>query len=275
MANKKSGGKKKGGSWKSAPPARGNQPRRQREDRAPEISFSENVRLNKYLSNAGLCSRREADVLIGTGVVSINGKVVTELGTKVMPGDVVKLNGETIRKETLRYVLLNKPKNLITSFDDARGRKTVMPLIEKACKERIYPVGKLERDTTGLLLFTNDGDLTKKLTNPKKGFPKLFNVTLHKRVKEEHMQQFREGVQLEFGSIKVEKAEYVEGDPYRLGVEIHSGQNKNIRRMFEEFGYKVVKLDRTMYASLTKKDLPRGHWRHLTANEVAFLKMLK
>lgn len=274
MSKKKASGKSKGG-WKSAPPAKGNQPRRQKETVAPSIKYSSEVRLNKYLSNAGLCSRREADVLITTGIVSINGKIVLELGTKVNPGDIVKMNGQTIKKEVLRYVLLNKPKNLITAFDDARGRKTVMPLVMQACKERIYPVGKLERDTVGLLLFTNDGDMIKKLNHPKRSFPKLYNVTLHKRVKVEHMQQILAGMNLEVGFFKAEKLEYVEGDPYRVGLEIHGLQNRILIRAFEELGYKVVKLDRTMFASLTKKDLPRGHWRHLTEQEVGFLRMLK
>lgn len=274
MAKKKSSGRK-GGSWKSAPPARGNQPRRQKSEDAPNIKDSDEVRLNKFLANAGLCSRREADVLIGTGIVSINGKVVTALGTKVLPSDTVKMNGETIKKETLRYVLLNKPKNLITNFDDARGRKTVMPLVMQACKERVYPIGKLERDTTGLLLFTNDGDLMKKLTHPKRKLPRLYNVTLHKRIKDEHMKQILEGINFEGGFFKGEKIEFVEGDPYRVGLEIHSGQNRIIRLAFEQLGYKVTKLDRTVFASLTKKDLPRGHWRHLTEQEVGFLKMLK
>lgn len=275
MAKKKSSGKSKGGSWKSAPPARGNQPRRQMSDEAPDIKHSSEVRLNKYLANAGLCSRREADVLIGTGIVSINGKIVTVLGTKVLPGDTVKLNGETINTETLRYVLLNKPKNLITSFDDPRGRKTVMPLVMQACKERVYPVGKLERDTTGLLLFTNDGDLMKKLMHPKRRIPKLYNVTLHKRLTDTHMKQILEGFDFEGGHFEAEKIEYVVGDPYRVGLEVHTGQNRIIRKAFEELGYKVAKLDRTLFGSLTKKDLPRGHWRHLSEQEVGFLRMLK
>lgn len=243
----------------------------------PLPSFREdNIRLNKYLSNAGVCSRREADVLIQTGVVSVNGKIVTELGYKIQPGDVVQYDGETINAETKRYVLLNKPKGFITTMDDPRGRKTVMTLVSKACRERIYPVGRLDRETTGLLLFTNDGDMAKKLTHPRYQARKLYHVELHKPVAKEDLEKLLKGVDLEDGRTHVDKAEYVDDKSSReVGVELHSGKNRIVRRLFEALGYTVLKLDRVQFAGLTKKDLPRGMFRHLTEQEVAFLKMSK
>jgi 23S rRNA pseudouridine2605 synthase len=241
----------------------------------PLPSFNEDeIRLNKYLSNAGICSRREADVLIQTGVVSINGEIVTELGYKIKPGDVVRYDGETINAETKRYVLLNKPKGFITTMDDPFGRKTVMGLVRKACRERVYPVGRLDRETTGLLLFTNDGDMAKKLTHPKHRALKIYHAELNKPVSREHLQQLLKGIDLEDGRTNFDAAEYVkEGNSREVGVEIHSGKNRIVRRMFEALGYDVVKLDRVQFAGLTKKDLPRGMYRHLTEKEVSFLKM--
>jgi 23S rRNA pseudouridine2605 synthase len=243
----------------------------------PLPSFREdNIRLNKYLSNAGVCSRREADVLIQTGVVSVNGKIVTELGYKIQPGDVVQYDGETINAEKKRYVLLNKPKGFITTMDDPRGRKTVMTLVSKACRERVYPVGRLDRETTGLLLFTNDGDMAKKLTHPRYQARKLYHVELHKPVTREDLEKLLKGIDLEDGKTRVDKAEYVEnGSSREIGVELHSGKNRIVRRLFEALGYNVIKLDRVQFAGLTKKDLPRGMFRHLTDQEVAFLKMTK
>lgn len=244
----------------------------------PLPSFNEDaIRLNKYLSNAGICSRREADVLIQTGVVSINDVIVTEMGYKVKIGDVVKYDGGTINAETKRYVLLNKPKDFITTMDDPWGRKTVMGLVYKACKERVYPVGRLDRETTGLLLFTNDGDMAKKLTHPKYEAKKMYHVELNKPVTTDHLQTLLTGVELEDGKIVCDNAEYVKdgASSREVGVEIHSGKNRIVRRIFEKLGYEVVKLDRVMFAGLTKKDLPRGFYRHLTEKEVAFLKMTK
>ncbi len=243
----------------------------------PLPSFREdNIRLNKYLSNAGVCSRREADVLIETGVVSVNGKIVTELGFKINQGDVVQYDGETINAETKRYVLLNKPKGFITTMDDPRGRKTVMSLVAKACRERIYPVGRLDRETTGLLLFTNDGDMAKKLTHPRYQAVKMYHVELNKSVAKEDLEKLLNGVDLEDGKTKVDKVEYVEnGTSKEVGVEIHSGKNRIVRRLFEALGYQVVKLDRVQFGGLTKKDLPRGYYRHLTEQEIAYLKMTK
>lgn len=241
----------------------------------PLPSFNDNeVRLNKFLSNAGICSRREADVLIQTGIVTVNGEIITELGFKIKPGDTVQYDGETINAETKRYVLLNKPKGFLTTMDDPTGRKTVMGLVKKACRERIYPVGRLDKDTTGLLLFTNDGDLAKKLTHPRHKATKIYHVELNKKVTPEHLRAMLHGIDLEDGKSLFDKAEYVSGeDQYHVGVELHSGKNRIVRRTFEALGYTVVKLDRVSFSGLTKKDLPRGTYRHLTEKEVAFLKM--
>lgn len=251
-------------------------PKVRKGDPLPTFNDDE-IRLNKYLSNAGVCSRREADVLIQTGVVTVNGEVVTEMGYKIKKGDRIQYDGETINAETKRYVLLNKPKDFITTMDDPWGRKTVMRLVIKACKERIYPVGRLDRDTTGLLLFTNDGDLAKKLTHPRYEAKKIYHVETDKAVSVEHLEMLMKGIDLEDGRIQCDNAEYVkDGKSSReVGVEIHSGKNRIVRRMFEKLGYVVVKLDRVQFASLTKKDLPRGFYRHLTEHEVAFLKMSK
>ncbi|MFM7724483.1 MAG: pseudouridine synthase, partial [Bacteroidota bacterium] len=214
----------------------------------PLPSFNDDaIRLNKYLSNAGVCSRREADVLIQTGVITVNGNIVTELGYKIAPTDVIQCNGETINAEKKRYVLLNKPKGFITTMDDPQGRKTVMSLVRTACRERIYPVGRLDRETTGLLLFTNDGDLAKKLTHPRYQARKIYHVELNKPVKSEDLEKLLRGVDLEDGKSKADKASYVEGGNSReVGVEIHSGKNRIVRRMFESLGYTVVKLDRVV-----------------------------
>jgi 23S rRNA pseudouridine2605 synthase len=242
-------------------------------DPLPNFNTDE-VRLNKFLSNAGICSRREADVLIKTGVVKVNGEIVTEMGYKVKPGDRVQYDGETINPETKRYVLLNKPKGFITTMDDPMDRKTVMGLVKKACRERVFPVDRLDKDTTGLLLFTNDGDLAKKLTHPKHKASKLYHVELNQKVSAEDLQKLLRGIKLEDGTTVFDKAEYVnDADAKEVGVELHSGKNRVVRRSFEAMGYKVLKLDRVMFAGLTKKDLPRGRYRHLTEKEVAFLKM--
>ena len=240
----------------------------------PLPSFSENVRLNKFLSNAGICSRREADTYIGMGIVSVNGEPVTEMGYKVKPGDVVKYDGQTISSETKQYVLLNKPKGFITTMDDPQGRKTVMSLVRKACKERVYPVGRMDKETTGLMLFTNDGDLAKKLTHPKKRATKLYRVSLNKKVSVDHLKKLTEGVVMSDSTAKFDDAEYVKNsDSREIGVKLMSGKTQIVRMAFEALGYKVSKLDRITYAGLTKKDLPRGMYRHLTEKEIAFLKM--
>lgn len=243
----------------------------------PLPSFNDQaIRLNKYLSNAGICSRREADVLIQTGVITVNGKVVTELGFKISLTDVIQYDGETINAEKKRYVLLNKPKGFITTMDDPLGRKTVMSLVKSACRERVYPVGRLDRETTGLLLFTNDGDLAKKLIHPRYQARKIYHVELNKPFKTEDFDTLLRGVDLEDGRSRADEISYVEGGTSReVGIEIHSGKNRVVRRMFEALGYTVVKLDRVVFAGLTKKDLPRGMFRHLSEDEVSYLKMTK
>jgi 23S rRNA pseudouridine2605 synthase len=237
---------------------------------------SEDIRLNRYLAQAGICSRREADDLIKAGVVKINGKVVVEMGFKVKPGDVVNYGGQTLKQERHVYVLLNKPKDFITTRSDPQDRRTVMNLIAKATKENTYPVGRLDRMTTGLLLFTNDGDLTRRLTHPSSEVEKIYHVVTDKVVKYDHLQKMHDGVELEDGIIKVDKAKYVGNgeDKKQVGVELHSGRNRIVRRIFEHFGYRVIKLDRVIFAGLTKKDLPRGKYRVLTELEVAKLKGL-
>ena len=234
------------------------------------------VRLNKYIAHAGICSRREADKLIAAGSVSVNGKVVTEMGYQVKPGDVVNYGGETLRSEKLRYFLLNKPKGFITTVDDPQERQTVMMLIDGACPERIYPVGRLDRATTGLLLFTNDGDMAKKLTHPSSNIYKIYHVELDKPVTRDDMRQMMEGITLEDGPVHVDDVQYVEGlnDKRIVGVELHSGKNRIVRRIFEHLGYSVHKLDRVVFAGLTKKDLPRGRYRELTEKEINYLKMI-
>jgi 23S rRNA pseudouridine2605 synthase len=235
------------------------------------------IRLNKYISNAGICSRREADELISAGTVKVNGKIVTEMGYKVKPEDQINYGGETLRKEKLVYVLLNKPKDFITTLEDPGNRKTVFDLVRKACKERIYPVGRLDRNTTGVLLLTNDGDLTKKLTHPKHGLKKIYQVTLDKPLGKPDMDEIaKNGVTLEDGHIQPDVISY-SGDganKKEVGLEIHSGRNRIVRRLFEHLGFEVIKLDRVVFAGLTKKDLPRGNWRLLSEQEVGFLKML-
>ena len=215
-------------------------------------------------------------MLIKTGVVTVNGKIVTEMGYKVKPGDVIQYDGETINAETKRYVLLNKPRGFITTMDDPLGRKTVMQLVKKACKERVYPVGRLDRETTGLLLLTNDGDLAKKLTHPRYKAKKIYQVELNKNVNPADLKKLLDGVLLEDGTSRFDAADFIDDeDSKQVGVELHSGKNRIVRRTFEALGYKVVKLDRVMFAGLTKKDLPRGRYRHLSEREVGFLKMSK
>jgi 23S rRNA pseudouridine2605 synthase len=234
------------------------------------------IRLNRYISNAGICSRRKADELIAAGVVAVNGEVVTELGTKVDPfKDTIKYNGETLKREKMVYVLLNKPKDYITTTDDPQERRTVMHLVEKATRERIYPVGRLDRNTTGLLLMTNDGDLADKLSHPRNSITKLYQVELSKSLSQGDLNKLTFGLELEDGVIKPDSVSYVTGGSKReVGIQIHSGKNRVVRRMFEHLGYEVVKLDRVVYANLTKKDLPRGRWRYLDEKEVIQLKHL-
>jgi len=234
------------------------------------------VRLNKFISNSGICSRREADKLIVAGAIKVNGKIVTALGTKISTSDKVQYEDQLINKEQPRYILLNKPKGYITTVDDPEKRKTVMILIEGACKERIYPVGRLDRNTTGLLLFTNDGNVAKKLTHPRYGVKKIYHVILDKQLNKTDLQKILTGFKLEDEIVKADNLEYVgEGrDKKEIGITLHSGQNRIVRKIFEYFKYKVVKLDRVYYAGLTKKNLPRGHWRFLEEHEINLLKMI-
>ena len=232
------------------------------------------IRLNKFLANAGVCSRREADEFITAGVVSVNGVVVTELGTKVKRSDEVKFHDQPVNIERKVYVLLNKPKDYVTTSDDPQNRKTVMDLVKNACPERIYPVGRLDRNTTGVLLFTNDGDLASKLTHPKFLKKKIYHVYTDKNVTAADLRQIAEGITLDDGEIKADAVDYASPtDKKQVGIEIHSGKNRIVRRIFESLGYRVVKLDRVLFAGLTKKNLRRGDWRFLTEQEVNMLRM--
>ena len=230
------------------------------------------IRLNRFVAQSGLCSRREADDFIAAGLVSVNGVIVTELGTKVLPTDVVKFNDERLQGEKNVYLVLNKPKGYVTTLEDDHAEKTVMELVQGACKERIYPVGRLDKNSLGLLLFTNDGDITRQLTHPSLRKKKIYEVTLDKALTRADFEQLAEGVTLEDGDIYFDEISYIKDDKKSVGVEIHSGRNRIVRRMFEHLGYKVTKLDRVYYAGLTKKNLKRGAWRFLTSDEVARLK---
>jgi len=243
-------------------------------NKTPNKVDDNSTRLNRYLANAGICSRREADEHIALGLVKINGKTVTELGTKVFPGDVVKYNNELVRQENKVYILLNKPKDYITTTEDERGRRSILELIRGACKERVLPVGRLDRNTTGLILLTNDGELSAKLIHPRFNKKKIYHVFLDKKVSLDDIKALEHGVELEDGFVKADQISYVDpADKSQIGVEVHSGRNRIIRRMFEHLEYKVIKLDRVYFAGLTKKGLPRGRWRFLTNDEVSKLKM--
>lgn len=251
-------------------------------DRRKKQSFSKRreddglIRLNKYISNTGICSRREADELIKAGAVSVNGKIITEMGYMISPDDNVNYGGQKLSREKNVYLLLNKPKDYITTSDDPQKRKTVMELIRGACRERVYPVGRLDRNTTGLLLFTNDGEMAKMLTHPRHGVKKIYHTITDKAVTKSDLKQLTEGIELEDTFAKADEASYVADAESKkeVGVVMHTGQNRVVRRMFEALGYKVVKLDRVYYAGLTKKDLPRGKWRILSEKEVNMLKMV-
>ena len=235
---------------------------------------NEPVRLNKFLANAGICSRREADEHIQAGLVKVNGEVVTELGTKVMRTDEITYKDTLVNLEKKVYILLNKPKDCVTTSDDPQQRKTVMDIVKNVCPERIYPVGRLDRNTTGVLLLTNDGDLASKLTHPKFLKKKVYHVYLDKNVTAHDMQQIAEGITLDDGEIHADQIEYASNtDKSQVGIEIHSGKNRIVRRIFESLGYRVVKLDRVLFAGLTKKNLRRGDWRFLTEKEVEMLRM--
>ena len=240
----------------------------------PEVDPNEPIRLNKFMANAGICSRREADEFIQAGEVLVNGVQVTELGTKITRNDTVTFRGKVVTLERKIYVLLNKPKDCVTTSDDPQGRLTVMDIVRNACTERIYPVGRLDRNTTGVLLLTNDGDLASKLTHPKFIKKKIYHVWLDRDVNEEDMQRIADGIELEDGPIQPDAVSYAnDTDKNQVGIEIHSGRNRIVRRIFEALGYRVVKLDRVYFAGLTKKNLQRGRWRYLTQQEVNMLQM--
>lgn len=231
------------------------------------------IRLNKFLSNAGVCSRRSADTLISSGAVKVNGEVVTEMGHKVSVEDEVLVNELVVNSEKKVYVLLNKPKNTVTTADDPQGRFTVLDLVRNACEERIYPVGRLDRNTTGVLLLTNDGELTQRLTHPSFEKKKIYHVHLDLDLLEADFESILNGIELEDGFIKADDLHYVNDSKKEIGIEIHSGRNRIVRRVFESLGYKVDRLDRVYFAGLTKYNLPRSKWRHLTPKEVGTLKM--
>ncbi|MEO0469692.1 MAG: pseudouridine synthase [Bacteroidota bacterium] len=271
--------KKRKSTQKTSQPSRQKRkPKQFRKETDPEKKIDPNapMRLNRFIARAGVCARREADRLIAEGAIKLNGKVVTELGTKVIPGkDKVEYEGKVLKMEQFVYLLLNKPKNLITTMDDPEGRKTVIDHVRNATNERIYPVGRLDRKTTGLLLLTNDGQLAKKMTHPSHRVRKIYHVRLDKAVAETDLQRLVDGIDLEDGPAKADKVDYVQDKgPEEVGIEIHIGRNRIVRRMFEAMGYQVVHLDRVLLGSLTKKNLPRGKWRMLTPKEVGFLKMM-
>lgn len=235
----------------------------------------EGMRLNQFIAHSGICSRREADKYIAAGLVSINDEVVIKMGYRVTSSDAVKFNNELIKSEKKRYLLLNKPKGYICTLDDPNKRRTVMQLVSGASKERLHPVGRLHRQTTGLLLFTNDGEMAKKLTNPKYGVKKIYHVLLDKNLKSVDLKKIVEGVKLEEGTAYVEEASYIKNTPKReVGIEIHRGKNSTVRRIFEHLGYNVLRLDRVYFAGLTKKDIPRGRHRFLSEQEISILKMI-
>lgn len=238
-----------------------------------EKKAREAMRLNRYISNAGICSRREADSLIAKGLISVNGKIVTELGVQVNLSDDVRYQGKRLNPETKVYILLNKPKDVVTTAADPQGRLTVLDLVSDACDERVYPVGRLDRQTTGVLLLTNDGELAKKLTHPSSQQRKIYHVFTDKPVEQSHLSLIAAGIELEDGLIAADAISYADAkDKTQVGIEIHSGRNRIVRRIFEHLGYKIIKLDRVYFAGLTKKGLARGRWRFLNDQEVTFLK---
>ncbi len=241
-------------------------------ERARPKKAQDEIRLNKFVANAGVCSRREADKLIAEGLISVNGEVVTAVGTIVKMSDTVVYEGKKLNAEKLVYVLLNKPKNFVTTLSDPHATHTVMDLVKHACDERIYPVGRLDKMTTGILLLTNDGDLAKQLTHPSHEHRKIYHAFLDKEITQDHLDSITAGFELEDGFIKSDKISLVEGNAKEVGIEIHSGKNRIVRRIFAHLGYEVVKLDRVYFSGLTKKDVPRGKWRFLTSKEVTYLK---
>ncbi len=266
---------RQGGNFRKNSYARGNAPIGKQVQPA-KPSDPNIIRLNRYVANSGVCSRREADIYIQAGSVTVNGKPITEMGYKVKLTDEVKFDGRVLNPIKKEYVLLNKPKDFVTTSKDEKGRRTVMGLISKASKSQLPPVDKLDKNTTGLLLFTNDTELATKLARPKNGLRKIFHVELNKTLKSIDLKRIQDGLTIEESPVRVQDISYVENEPKnQIGIEIYSSRNNIVRRIFEELEYEVVKLDRVVYASLTKKDLPRGHWRFLTEQEIINLGMIK
>lgn len=255
------------------------QSRPKKQDKTQTEPISEDkvtgIRLNRYIAHCGVCSRREADILISDGKIRVNKKIITEMGYKVMPGDKVFMGKKLLKKEDYYYVLLNKPKDFITTTKDTHNRKTVMDLVKKAANVRLYPVGRLDRNTTGLLLLTNDGELAERLSHPSYNIKKIYKVDLNNALTKQHFNDIAEGITLEDGPVVIDELAILTPDSKSIGVEIHSGRNRIVRRIFEHFEYKIEKLDRVMYAGLTKMNLPRGKWRHLSDKEVGLLKKKK
>ena len=284
MVNARSPRKPRAASKRSSPAAAGKvlkrterkviRTKRQPKENPKTGHESDLIRLNKYIASTGVCSRREADEFIRAGLITVNGKLVTEMGVKISPADQVKYNGETLREEKKVYIVMNKPKDYVTTVEDPHARKTVLELVKGACKERIYPVGRLDRNTTGVLLLTNDGELTKRLTHPKFEKLKIYHVHLNKNLRQGDMDKIATGISLEDGFIKADSINYADPvDKSQVGIEIHSGRNHIVRRIFESLGYEVAKLDRVYFAGLTKKNLHRGEWRFLSEKEITMLKM--
>ncbi len=273
--DKKASGRKEGPFRKKSTTRSGNIPKKN--STVPKQASDPNmIRLNRYVANSGVCSRRDADIYISAGNVTVNGKPITEMGHKVKLSDIVKFDGRLLNPEKKEYVLLNKPKDFTTTTNDERGRRTAAQLVLGASKAKLSPVGKMDKTTTGLLLFTNDGDFAKSLTHAKNGLRKIYHVELNKVLKHEDLKKIQATITLEDGPVKVHDISYIDNSPKReVGIEILSGRNNIVRRIFEHLEYEVVKLDRVVYASLTKKDLPRGHWRYLTPQELINLGMVK
>lgn len=271
---KKAPGKSKTDETKGELPKKSNYRQKANPGKTTGYTLNEKIRLNRFLANSGVCSRRDADKYIESGCVSVNGKIVSELGSKVSLSDEVRFNGQLLNPEQKVYLLLNKPRGYVTTTDDPQERKTVMDLVKNACTERIYPVGRLDKETSGVLLFTNDGDLVKKLTHPSHNKKKIYQASLDKPLTKAHLLEIARGIILEDGPIAADSINYIdENDKREIGIEIHSGRNRVVRRIFEQLGYKVDKLDRVLFAGLTKKNLPRGKWRFLTPSEINHLKI--
>ena len=266
---------RQGGDFRKKSYARGNAPMKKKTE--PTVKKDPDlIRLNKYVANSGVCSRRDADIYIQSGSVTVNGTPITEMGYKVKKTDVVKFDGRTLNPEKKEYILLNKPKDFATTTSDAQGRRSAAHLVLTASKSKLLPVGKLEKSTTGLILFTNDGEMISRLSRPQNGLRKIYHIELNKDLRHEDLLKIKEGVIIDESVVRVADVSYVDNAPKReVGIEIYSSRNKIVRRIFEHLEYEVVRLDRVVYAGLTKKDLPRGHWRHLTAQEIINLGMIK